>query len=100
MSQANLFEWSTDRPWTPRQASAEALGSVRESLPEVRARVFQAIRERPEGMTCDEVEVALEMPHQTASARITELRDLGRIVSIGRRKTRSGRGANVWGAAS
>lgn len=49
------------------------------------------------GATCCEVELALEMRHQTASARIRELylsddvRDSGR-----RRRTTSGRNAVVW----
>lgn len=48
------------------------------------------------GLTCDEVEVGLGLRHQTASARITELKLAGRIRSIGRRPTRSGRYAEVW----
>lgn len=47
--------------------------------------------------TCDEVEVWLDMSHQTASARIRELAKAGTIVDSGqRRKTRSGRKAAVY----
>ena len=57
-----------------------------------------------DGATCDEVEVALEMPHQTASARINELKEddveAGRpqmLYDSGkRRKTRHGQLATVW----
>jgi predicted ArsR family transcriptional regulator len=46
---------------------------------------------------CDEVEAALGMRHQTASARFTELKRDGVIVHAGKwRKTRSGRYASVW----
>jgi len=54
------------------------------------------------GMTCDEVEVALDMPHQTASARINELmkptdeRPALLFDSGSRRKTRHGQLATVW----
>lgn len=54
------------------------------------------------GMTCDEVEVAIDMPHQTASARINELmkerdeRPAMLFDSGSRRKTRHGQLATVW----
>jgi hypothetical protein len=54
------------------------------------------------GATCDEVEVALEMPHQTASARINELMEADGerpqmlFDSGSRRKTRHGQLATVW----
>lgn len=49
------------------------------------------------GATCDEVEEKLSMRHQTASARIYELRERGLLCDSGvRRLTRSGRRAVVW----
>lgn len=49
------------------------------------------------GMTCDELEEASGLAHQTASARIRDLAKANKIVASGaRRKTRSGRAANVW----
>lgn len=49
------------------------------------------------GATCDEVEVALTMRHQTASARIRELKLEDLIQDSGdRRPTRSGKLAIVW----
>jgi hypothetical protein len=55
-----------------------------------------------DGATCDEVEVELEMPHQTASARINELmaatddRPQMLFDSGSRRKTRHGQLATIW----
>jgi predicted transcriptional regulator len=47
--------------------------------------------------TCDELESELEMLHSTTSARLTALRDKGRIIDSGvRHKTRSGRQAVLW----
>ena len=52
------------------------------------------------GATCDATELALDMRHQTASARIRELYLSGFIVDSGKcLKTRSGRNAVVWKAA-
>lgn len=48
------------------------------------------------GATCDEIEQALNLSHQTASARMTEAKAFGRITWLGdKRKTRSGRNAAV-----
>lgn len=46
--------------------------------------------------TCDEVEVALEMNHQTCSARFSELKAAGLIEPTTRRKTRTGAMAMAW----
>lgn len=62
------------------------------------ARVLKLIRERG-GCTDDEIEVALNLRHQTASARRRGLVLKGLVVeTAGRRKTRSGRRATVWRA--
>lgn len=48
-------------------------------------------------MTTDEVEVLLDLKHQTASARVNELERAGRIYRTCRqRKTRSNRWATVY----
>jgi len=60
------------------------------------------LKEGTKGSTCDQVEVALDMPHQTASARINELieadgeRPQMLFDSGARRKTRHGQLATVW----
>lgn len=49
------------------------------------------------GATCDEVEAAVQLRHQTCSARFTKMSKAGRIVQGGtRRVTRSGAYARVW----
>jgi hypothetical protein len=48
------------------------------------------------GATSEEAEQALGIPHQTVSARITELKAAGDVYDTGRRRpTRSGRNAAV-----
>jgi hypothetical protein len=46
--------------------------------------------------TCDEVEMALEMNHQTCSARFSELKREGIIVPTVKRATRTGCKAQAW----
>lgn len=77
------------------QMAAEAITIPASQL---RARVFAYIESRgATGTTCDEVEHALSLRHQTASARIRELVLEGRVVDSGtRRTTRSGHSATVW----
>jgi len=76
--------------------SVAAADSVAGSAQAMRQRVLRFIRETG-GATCDEVERKLELMHQTASARIWELRKAGFIRDSGAtRKTRSGRAAVVW----
>lgn len=58
------------------------------------AAVLNYVRARG-GATSDEVELALGLPHQSASARLTELRAKGLTREDGRRRTRSGRWARV-----
>jgi predicted transcriptional regulator len=80
----------------PVEASRAALESVEEALPHLRAKVYRAIALAHAGITCDEIEVKLNMTHQSASARVHELFATGRIVGQGKRKTRSGRPATIW----
>jgi hypothetical protein len=48
------------------------------------------------GATCDEIELGMNLSHQTASARCTELLAENRITrTVAKRKTRSGRNAAV-----
>jgi hypothetical protein len=46
--------------------------------------------------TCDEVEVAQEINHQTCSARFSELKREGIIVPTVKRATRTGCKAQAW----
>jgi hypothetical protein len=78
--------------------SREAAESVGEGARQLRAVVFSRILSSGEvGMTCDQVEEAMNGRHQTISARIRELVNEGRIIDTGeRRLTRSKRSARVY----
>lgn len=61
--------------------------------------VYNRLRKYPRGATCDRLEQALGMSHQTTSARLNDLARRGKIVDSGRReKTRTGRPAICWKA--
>lgn len=83
-------------PKTSMNTSSEALKSMKAVIPSKRYAVYEYIKGGSHGATCDEVENALELKHQTASARIRELAQMGLIAPRGVRKTRSGRNATVW----
>lgn len=77
------------------ESASEAIASTAATL---RGKILRVLAEKPS--TCDEVEVALNMRHQTASARIRELFIMGRIVNTNTtRRTRSKRKAIVWAVA-
>jgi len=68
------------------------------NLPLLRQTVFELIEQRgAHGATCDEIEAELDLSHQCASPRCTELHQKGLIVDSGRRRvTRNGRRACVY----
>lgn len=75
-------------------ASIEAAESVIPDLCRLEAMVYDAIPVR--GATCDEIEVATGLSHQTASARMRGLTIKGAVQPNGEmRPTRSGRNAAV-----
>ena len=80
------------------ETSREAADSVEPYAGAWRGKVLDLIRRSAaQGATCDEVEQRLNLRHQTASARIWELRRLGWIQDGGvRRLTRANRRAVVW----
>lgn len=65
-----------------------------DSAPILRRQILERIKEIPS--TCDEVEVALSLPHQTVSARISELKRDGFIVADGTRLTRTATKAAIY----
>lgn len=77
--------------------STEAHRSIVSTKESLRRRVIAYVAGRGQvGATSDEIEVALGLPHQTVSARITEAKAGGELVKSGdRRPTRSGRNAAV-----
>jgi predicted transcriptional regulator len=61
------------------------------------ALILRSVDEAPRGLTCDEVEVYLDLRHQTASARIRGLVQVGLLAkTTSTRPTRSGRQAVVY----
>lgn len=85
-------------PHERSETSRAAAESMRPHVTEIAERVLAHLVEvGDDGATCDEVEQALELSHQTASARLRELVLKGRAEDSGqRRTTRSGRKAAVW----
>ena len=87
-------------PYSRAGTSKAAARSVRRTAPAIRERVLWQIRVAG-GLTCYEIEVALGLSHQTASARVNDLARAGRIKDSGRRLTTiSGRKAIVWEVSS
>jgi hypothetical protein len=81
------------------ETSAAAHASTSDQTRErMRGSILAHIRVSGEvGATCDEVEMRLSMPHQTASARISEMLRGGLIRDSGdRRRTRTGKLARVY----
>lgn len=80
--------------------SRAAAASVEPDARTLRGIILAFIRGRGDfGATCDEIEVELGLRHQTASARVFELREAKYIGDFAsRRKTRSGRAAVAWKA--
>lgn len=81
-----------------RAISIEAYQANKPKAPAQRAAILEYIRScGVDGAICDEIEVALGLPHQTASARCTELCKDGAIEHTGEvRKTRAGSRAMVY----
>ena len=112
MTQSTLFDFRAHElegvpPSNGVDTSQEAAESVAPTAAAMRARVYQMLLVRP--MTCDEIEVALDLRHQTAAARLWELEGNGTQANgmprpkliektDERRKTRSGRSARVYRA--
>lgn len=80
------------------QTSQEAAESMRPHAPTIRHRVFRYILEQGElGATDSQIETALALRHQTASARRRELELMGAVYrSKMCRRTGSGRMAGVY----
>lgn len=78
--------------------SAAASESIEPDKARLRRMVLNYIASRGYvGATCEEVEFALGLRHQTVSARLTELKRLGQVRDTGRRRlTQSRRPAAVY----
>ena len=80
--------------------SKEAAKSMEKPATVLQRRVLAELQVRADfGATCDELEQAFDMSHQTVSARLREMALKGAIVDSGKKRpTRSGRKAIVWHA--
>lgn len=78
------------------ECSEEANESIHPDKSRLRNQILQWLKDRgATGGTSDEIEVALEMRHQTVSARLRELVQMKLAIKTAeRRQTRSGR--NAW----
>jgi hypothetical protein len=90
---------STRGTASPR-ALDPSIAALKSLDPETKANREQQILDFIETVgdaTCHEVEIALRLLHQSASAAITRLRKAGRLVDTGKRRpTNTGRSAKVW----
>ena len=75
--------------------SIEAAVSMLPVAGNLQRQVYDFI-DRGGGATCEEVEMALGLRHQTASARIRELALAGHVASVKKRRNVTGRRAWVW----
>ena len=91
------IDWPEPRA---RHNAPETSHEAAESIAPAASRLAKWVLENIEysvGLTCFEVEEITDLSHQTASARITELRQKGLIKDSGQRRlTSSGRKAVVW----
>ena len=85
-------------PFSNRSTSLAAAHSIAMDLSSMESKVLGVVyRAEGQGVTCDEVEVAMGWSHQTVSARINGLMRKEMIADSGfTRRTRSGRSAIVW----
>lgn len=79
------------------ETSRRAAQFIRSEAPTMRVAVLALIQTMGEhGATDEEIEMALDYKHQTASARRNELMNMGLIKKNGKRPTTSGCSADVW----
>jgi|SRR6516164_6168651 hypothetical protein len=84
-----------------QESRAAKLLSERHAQKQRRRIEALALRRAKQGITCDEAEILLDLPHQSCSARFTELkRDKILIPTKLTRKTRYGGNARVLRAKS
>ena len=97
--QGDLFGSYPKEPgYVDTDTSKAAAEAVSPRVAGIRARVLRFIEQQGPS-TCDQVEEALALRHQTASARVRELFLMGRLKDTGdRRRTRSGHYAILWQA--
>lgn len=94
-----LFDWVDICASRHRNNPESAAANLATNKHRDRARILAHLG-TVEDATCDEVEVALGMNHQTTSARMADAKAAGLIVpGSGKRKTRTGCLAQAWRVA-
>lgn len=93
-AQSGMEPRQTRRQQTRWDTQDEAWEDAKHRIKSIGQRILDHLANHPS--TCDEVEVALGMTHQTASAAIHHLMRDGEIIAVEKRPTRSGRNARVW----
>lgn len=100
MSQRKLFD-ICEAKHGGNAASTEAHRDNAENAEAQRRRILALVQAAGvDGMTCDELEQALGLAHQSCSARCSELKKAGRVRERGYRPTRTGSRAGVLVAVS
>jgi hypothetical protein len=102
MSDHNLNEDITSNNHGGNEFSSAAHESIKGNKARDQAKIWTHVEALGEaGATCDEIEISLGMSHQTASARVSEMKRSGRLELNGeKRATRTGRNAGVYIAAA
>lgn len=96
MPNGDLFE-PNFQPYSNPSTSKEAAESIEKDVTRIAKRVLDHIKAQPG--TCEEIEQATGLSHQTASARIRGLVIAKKVEDSGeKRPTMSGRRAIVWRA--
>lgn len=94
-----MYFFDEDPPAQRHSAeSVGAAGAIKMSAGTLRARVYELLSERGP-MTDEEMQDALGMNPSTQRPRRIELWKAGKVTKCGRRATRSGRQAALWGVA-
>jgi hypothetical protein len=85
-----------------QETSREAYAAIQPVVHSLRERVFEVIETwNDDGIICEDVQLILERPIQSVSARIRELVQSGRVVNSGNiGQTSSGRNAIKWKASA
>ena len=74
------------------KGNPESVNAYKKKIRHSKSKVGELILgylKKSDGLTCEELEDLTAMKHQTVSARLTELKKSGRVIVIGKRKTRS-----------
>lgn len=80
-----------------QDTSEEAFDSIRERIPTLKTLIYDYI-ERVGNASCEQIEAIFRIKHQTASARLAELKSENLIYVATHKKNSSGRLARVYSA--